>query len=312
MLSFLRTSIRVLAGNLLARIGALIIVALALLALTAPMLTRFHFLRAPYQQDEKGLDEDGLPRPAGGDYLLGTDNLGRDVLARVVYGARVSLSVGIAAMLTATGIGVTVGLLAGFYGGKLDLLLMRFTEMNMTIPAILLAIAFAGLLDVSGRTIHLHPAWLPWHFLDLTMKRGAVSVFLIVGFVCWPGMVRVVRAQVLALKERDFVQADRALGASDGRILLRSILPNLLPTVIVLAVMSTANTILLEAGLGYLGIGVPPPAPTWGSMISEGQSYFVTYPHLVIAPGAAIVLTVLAFNLLGQGLQEMVDPKQRR
>jgi ABC-type dipeptide/oligopeptide/nickel transport system permease subunit len=124
-------------------------------------------------------------------------------------------------------------------------------------------------------------------------------------------MVRVVRAQVLALKERDFVQADRALGASDPRILLRSILPNLLPTVIVLSVMSVANTILLEAGLGYLGVGVPPPAPSWGSMISEGQPYFITYPHLVIVPGAAIVLTVLAFNLLGQGLQEIVDPKHR-
>jgi len=311
-LRLFRTISRTLVTHRLAGAGALIIVIFVVLALGAPTLTRFHVLPAPEQQDEKGLDGDGLPLPVGGSHWLGTDNLGRDVLARVVYGARVSLSVGIAAMLAATVIGVAVGLLAGFYGGTLDLLLMRFTEMNMTIPAILLAIAFAGLLDVNGRTIHLHPAWLPWHFLDFNMKRGAMSVFLIVGFVCWPGMVRVVRAQVLALKERDFVQADRALGASDGRILWRSILPNLLPTVIVLAVMSTANTILLEAGLGYLGIGVPPPAPTWGSMISEGQPYFITYPHLVIVPGAAIVLTVLAFNLLGQGLQEIVDPKQRR
>jgi ABC-type dipeptide/oligopeptide/nickel transport system permease subunit len=311
-ISHLRTGLWALAGNRLARIGAIIIVASALLALAAPMLTQLHLLRGPDQQEEKGLDEDGLPLPAGGAHLLGTDNLGRDVLTRVVYGARVSLSVGIAAMLTATMIGVTVGLLAGYYGGRLDLVLMRFTEMNMCIPAILLAIAFAGLLDVSGRTLHLHPAWLHWSFLDFTLKRGAVSVFLIIGLVCWPGMVRVVRAQVLALKEREFVQAARSLGASDGRIVLRTILPNLLPTVIVLAVMSTANTILLEAGLGYLGIGVPPPAPTWGSMISEGQAYFISCPHLVIVPGVAIVVTVLAFNLLGQGLQEMVDPKQRQ
>ena len=311
-LNLLRPILRTLASNRLAGIGALIIVVFALLALAAPMLTRLQVLSAPDKQEEKGLDADGLPLPAGSAYLFGTDNLGRDVLSRVVYGARVSLSVGIAAMLTATVIGVAVGLLAGYYGRKPDLVLMRFTEMNMTIPAILLAIAFAGLLDVSGRTIHLHPAWLPWHFMDFTLKRGAVSVFLIVGFVCWPGMVRVVRAQVLALKERDFVQAARSLGASDARILLRSILPNLLPTIIVLAVMSTANTILLEAGLGYLGIGVPPPAPSWGSMLSEGQPYFVTFPHLVIVPGLAIVLTVLAFNLLGQGLQEIVDPKQRR
>jgi peptide/nickel transport system permease protein len=308
----LRTSLRTLVSNPLAGTGALIVVLFVMLALAAPVLARLQVLRPPDQQDEKGLDEDGLPLPVGGAYLLGTDNLGRDVLARVVYGARVSLSVGLAAMLTAAVIGVAVGLLAGFYGGKLDLLLMRFTEMSMTIPAILLAIAFAGLLDVSGRTIHLHPSWLHWSFLDFTLKRGAVSVFLIIGLVCWPGMVRVVRAQVLALKERDFVLAARSLGASDARILLRSILPNLLPTVIVLAVMSTANTILLEAGLGYLGIGVPPPAPTWGSMISEGQPYFITFPHLVIVPGLAIVLTVLAFNLLGQGLQEIVDPKQRR
>jgi peptide/nickel transport system permease protein len=311
-LSWLRTSLRTLVNNRLAAAGALIIVAFVVLALAAPVLTHLQLLHAPDQQDQKGLDQDGLPLPAGGAYLLGTDNLGRDVLSRVVYGARVSLSVGIAAMLTATVIGVAVGLLAGYYGGKLDLLLMRFTEMNMTIPAILLAIAFAGLLDVGGRIVHPLPAWLPWHGLDFTIKRGAVSVFLIIGLVCWPGMVRVVRAQVFALKERDFVQADRALGASDARILLRSILPNLLPTVIVLSVMSVANTILLEAGLGYLGVGVPPPAPTWGSMISEGQPYFITYPHLVIVPGLAIVLTVLAFNLMGQGLQEIVDPKQRR
>jgi ABC-type dipeptide/oligopeptide/nickel transport system permease subunit len=175
-----------------------------------------------------------------------------------------------------------------------------------------LAIAFAGLIDVEGRIIHLHPAGLPWHFLDLTLKRGTVSIFLIIGWVCWPGMVRVIRAQALAVKEQEFVQAARALGASNARILLGCILPNLMPTVIVLAVMSTANTILLEAGLGYLGVGVPPPAATWGSMISDGQPYFATFPHLVIVPGLAIVFTVLAFNLLGQGLQEIIDPKQTR
>jgi peptide/nickel transport system permease protein len=309
---FIKTSIRTLVANRLAAVGALIILVFMLLALAAPLLTRIHVLRSPAEQNEQGLDRDGLPLPTGGPYLLGTDNLGRDVLSRVVYGARVSLSVGIAAMLTATVIGMAVGMLAGFYGGKVDLLLMRFTEINMTVPAILLAIAFAGLLDVSGRTIYLHPASLPWHFLEFTLKRGAVSVFLIVGFVCWPGMVRVVRAQVLALKESEFVLAGRSLGASDVRIIFRTILPNLLPTVIVLAVMSTANTILLEAGLGYLGIGVPPPAPTWGSMIAEGQPYFITYPHMVIVPGMAIVLTVLAFNLLGRGLQEIVNPQKRK
>jgi peptide/nickel transport system permease protein len=296
--------------NRLVRVGAAIVIFLSLLALAAPTLTRLHFLREPNQLNLTGLDKDGMPKPPGGGYLLGTDNLGRDVLSRVIHGARVSLSVGVAAMLVATVTGVAIGLLSGFYGGKLDLALMRFTEMSMTIPAILLAIAFASLIGDKGRVIHLHPAALPWHFLDVTLKRGMVSVFLVIGLVCWPGMVRVVRAQVLGVKEREFVEAARALGASHWRLLWRHILTNILPTVIVLAAMTTANTILLEAGLGYLGIGVPPPAPTWGSMIAEGQPYFATAPHMVIVPGVAIVLTVLAFNLLGQGLQERLNPKQ--
>ncbi|MGA2279350.1 MAG: ABC transporter permease [Verrucomicrobiota bacterium] len=294
----------------LVRVGAAIVVFLALLAVAAPELTRLHILKEPIQQDQKGLDADGMPLPAGGGYLLGTDNLGRDVLSRVTYGARVSLTIGTAAMLLAVCLGLAVGLAAGFYGGKLDLGLMRFTEINLSIPAILLAIAFAGLMD--GRQLHLYPAAWHWHFLDLQLKRGMVSLFLIIGFVCWPGMVRVIRAQVLALREREFVQAARALGASDARIIWRHILPNILPTVIVLAAVNTANTILLEAGLSYLGIGVPPPTPTWGGMIADGQPYFVSAPLIVIAPGVAIVLAVLAFNLIGRGLQETLDPHQTR
>jgi peptide/nickel transport system permease protein len=231
-------------------------------------------------------------------------------MSRVIYGTRVSLVIGTAAMLTAVLIGVAVGLAAGFYGGKLDLGLMRFTDINLSLPAVLLAIAFAGLMD--GKVIHPYPAAWQWHFLDVQLKRGMVSLFLIIGFVCWPGMVRVIRGQVLTLKEREFVLAARALGASNLRIIGRHILPNLLPTVIVLAAMSTANAILLEAGLGYLGIGVPPPTPTWGAMISEGQPYFISAPHIVIAPGVAIVVTVLAFNLMGRGLQETLDPRQKR
>lgn len=293
--------------NRLFQTGAGIILLLTILALAAPLLTRLHVLHEPIQQDQNGLDADGMPRLAGNQYWLGTDNLGRDVLSRVVYGTRVSLTVGTAAMLTAALIGVVIGLLAGYYGGKLDLLLMRLTDINLSIPAILLAIAFAGLMD--GKVLALHPAWLHWSLLDVQLQRGMVSVFLIIGLVSWPGMVRVIRGQVLAIKEREFVQAVRALGASDRSIIFRHILPNVLPTVIVLAAMSTANTILLEAGLGYLGIGVPPPAPSWGSMISDGQAYFISAPAIVIAPGIAIVLTVLGFNLLGQGLQEVLDPQ---
>ncbi|MEY4385848.1 MAG: hypothetical protein RLY20_1131 [Verrucomicrobiota bacterium] len=296
--------------NRLICVGAGLLLLLTSLALSAPLLTRLNLLHEPVAQDQKGVDADGMPRPVGDGYLLGTDNLGRDVLSRVIYGTRVSLTVGTAAMLTAASIGLVIGLLAGFYGGKLDLALMRLTDINLSIPAILLAIAFAGLMD--GKVLKLHPASVDWPWLDLQLERGMVSVFLIIGLVSWPGMVRVIRGQVLAIKEREFVQAARALGASDRRIIFRHILPNVLPTVIVLAAMSTANTILLEAGLGYLGIGVPPPAPSWGSMIADGQTYFMLAPANVIAPGSAIVLTVLALNLLGQGLQEVLDTEHHR
>jgi ABC-type dipeptide/oligopeptide/nickel transport system permease subunit len=276
-----------------------IIALFAIAAFAAPLLTRAGWLADPARQEVSGLDRDGMPLPPGAGHPLGTDGLGRDILARVVHGARVSLTVGTAAMATATIIGVLVGLCAGFFGGILDLGLMRFTEMCMTIPAILLAIAFAGLLEAA----------LPWHFLDFTLKRGMVTLFLVIGFVSWPGMVRVIRAQVLSLKEQDFVRAAHALGASNPRVIFRYILPHLFPTMIVLSAMNTANAILLEAGLSYLGIGVPAPAPTWGSMISDGQAYFLSAPNLVVAPGVAIVLTVLAFNLIGQGLQETLDSR---
>lgn len=297
--------------NPLIRAGAFVLACLVLVAVAAPWAARIGWLDNPVNQSAKGLDDDGMPRGMGGGHWLGTDNLGRDVLSRVLHGTRVSLTVGVAAMLTATIIGLIVGILSGYAGRWVDTLLMRFTDMNMTLPAVLLAVAFAGVLD-GERVIHLHPSGLAWHWLDIEMKRGMASLFLIIGFVSWPGMVRVIRAQVLSIKEREFVLAARALGASDLRIIFKHILPNVLPTVIVLAAMTTAGTILLEAGLGYLGIGVPPPAPTWGSMINDGQPYFITAPHLVIVPGVAIVVTVLAFNLLGQGLQEVIDPRRRR
>jgi len=306
----LKPLLRALVANRLFLCGGGTVALFALLALAAPALSHGHLLRPPFEQDQKALDADGMPLGPDRNYLLGTDNLGRDVLARVVHGARVSLTVGTAAMLIATVMGVIVGVLAGYFGGRLDMGLMRFTEMMMTIPPILLAIALAGLMD--GKVIHLHPASLKWHFLDIQLQRGMVSLFLVIGFVAWPGMVRVIRGQVLALKEREFIQASRVLGASNRRVIFRHIMPNLLPIIIVLAAMSTANTILLEAGLGYLGIGVPPPAPSWGAMISDGQAYFVLSPHMVIVPGIAICLTVLAFNLLGQGLQDVLDVHQKR
>jgi ABC-type dipeptide/oligopeptide/nickel transport system permease subunit len=296
-----------LARNRLFLCGAFVVLAFSLLALSAPALTQAGLLRNPLEQFEQGLDEDAMPLGPSRQFVAGTDDLGRDLLARVIHGARISLGVGIAAMLTATIIGTLVGLLAGFYGGKVDLALMRITEVNLTIPALLLAIAFAGLMK-DGRVLHLHPANVDWHSLDIVLRPGAGSVFILIGLVSWPGMVRVIRAQTLAVKEREFIAASRVLGASNSRLILRHMLPNILPTIIVIAMMTTANTIVLEAGLGYLGVGVPPPAPTWGAMIGDAQTYFAAAPHMVVVPGLALVLTVVGFNLLGQGLQEVLNP----
>ena len=306
----LPAGIRNCLNNRLVAAGAFILALLALAALAAPFLAEHRFLANPLTQFKTGLTIDGMPLPPSREFLLGTDTLGRDILSRLIFGARVSLLVGTAAMLTAAAIGVTVGVVAGFFGGWVDTILMRGTEVMMAIPSLLLAIAFAGFMD--GKVVHFHPSALPWHFPDLKLQQGIVSIFLVIGLLSWTGIVRVVRAEVLTLKEREFVQAARILGASNLRIILRHILPNVLPTIIILAVMSTAATILLEVGLAYLGIGAKPlPTPSWGSMIAEGQPYFIGSPHIVVAPGVAIVLTVLSFNLLGQGLQEVFDPLRK-
>lgn len=286
--------------------GGGMVFGLALLALLAPILTDAGALRDPLQQFSEGLDPNGLPLAPNGAFPLGTDNLGRDMLSRVVYGARISLTVGGVAMLTAVALGVVIGVLAGYFGSWTNTVLMRGTDIMMTVPGLLLAIAFAGLMD--GRIVHLHPTALEWHGLDITLKRGLVSVFLVIGVVSWTWIARIVRGQTLTIKSRDFISAAVAIGCSHARIISRHVLPNILPTIIVLASLSTANTVLLDAGLSYLGVGVPPPTPSWGTMIADGQPYFIVSPHLTIVPGVAIVLAVVGFNLLGQGLQDVLDP----
>ena len=236
--------------------------------------------------------------------------------SRVLYGSQISLTVGVAAVLIAVLIGVAIGLYAGYYGGWVDVVLMRFTDVMMAVPALLLAMAMAGLIQ-QARTIQLVNLKTEGDFIfqlgiGFRLQRGLLSILFVIGVVSWTGIARVVRGQVLALKERAFVEAARAIGCSHTRILWRHILPNVLPAIIVLSAMSTAGAIALEAGLGYLGVGVPSPAPSWGTMISDGQPYFTVAPSLVLAPGIAIVLAVLGFNLLGQGLQDVLDPYHKR
>jgi len=238
-----------------------------------------------------GLNDLGEPHPPGGGFWLGADTLGRDVWTRVLYGTFISLTVAVVAMITATCIGVTVGLLGGYFGGWVDAVLTQITEIVLSLPTILLAISLYVVLPgetYSGRLFKL---------------------LLAIALVTWTGIARAVRGQVLSLKQQEYIEAARALGVSHSRILTRHLLPNVLPTVIVLATLATAGNILLEAGLSYLGLGVDPSAASWGGMIAEGQAYILSAPWIILSAGAALVLAVAGFNLLGQALQEVLEPR---
>ncbi len=265
----------------LAAIGGVMIAVLAFVAVCAPWLSPFDPLKAV-------ADSLGDPFPPGGPYLLGTDELGRDVLSRLLHGAQISLIVAVVATSLTLVIGVTVGLVSGFLGGWVDTVLMRLTDVVLAFPALLLAIALAALF-----------------------RPGLRSILVVIGLVSWTGVARTVRGEVLSLRERDFVGAARALGATPIRVMTRHVLPNVLPTIVVMGALSTSNTILLDAGLSYLGLGVPVPIPSWGRMISESQTYYRLAPWLMISPGLAIVYAVVAFNFFGYGLLAIIGRQER-
>jgi peptide/nickel transport system permease protein len=252
-------------------LGALMVISLAIAAVFAPLL-------APHDPIGAVAASFGDPEAPSRTFLLGTDQLGRDVLSRIIFGAQISLTVGVAAMLVTMTIGVAIGLVAGFFGGAVDFVLMRFTDIMLTLPALLLAMAFVAVL-----------------------RPSLLSILLVIGLVSWTGVARVVRAETLSMVQRDFVLAARALGASPGRLIVRHVFPNVMPIIVVMAVLGTSGTLLLDAGLSFLGLGVPPPTPSWGRMIEEATSYFRTAPWLALFPGIAIFYAVLAFNLLGYG-----------
>jgi len=273
----------------LALVGAAIALALVVVAIAAPLLAPYD----PAEQFDDGLTLQGLPVPStlpeSGRFVLGTDANGRDLLSRILYGARVSLTVGVLANLLAVSIGTLIGATAGYVGGWVEVVLMRFTEIMMAFPTLLLAIALVAILRPS--------LWI---------------IIFVIGAVYWTWIARVIYGQVLALRRREFVEAARCVGARDGRIIMRHILPHLVPTVIVWGSLGIATNVMLEASLSYLGIGVQPPTPSWGGMIQQGQQFYRTAPWLVIYPGLAIMLTVFAFNLLGDGLRDALDPVQRK
>ncbi len=225
--------------------------------------------------------------PASREHALGTDETGRDVLSRLVFGARTSLAVGLAAMVVAVSVGTTLGALSGFYGGLPETAIMRLTDGMLTVPTFFLALL---VLAVFGSSL--------------------VNVILVIGLTGWMVVARVVRAEVLRTLPQEFVMASRALGASEARVLARHLLPQALPSVIVAATLGVAYAVLTESALSYLGLGVQPPMPTWGNMLTGAQHYVWKSPVLALYPGAAIMLTVLSYNALGDALSDTFDPRQ--
>jgi len=273
-LGSLRRSRRFLAA------GLVLVGMLGVAAVLAPWLTG-------YDPDAIVVPSYHGPLPPGGGHVLGTDTLGRDVWSRLAYGARTSLFVGALAMGISLAIGTVAGLVAGYFGGLVDATLMWIVDLVLTMPSLLLLIVLATVLPPSILTIPL-----------------------VIGIIGWTTFARTVRGEVLSLRERDYVLAARALGASHARIMLRHLLPGVVPGVIVLAALGMSGAIVVDAGLSYLGLGVPLPTPSWGRMVSDAQTYIAVAPWLVVCPGIAIAVAVVGFNLIGYGLIDVMGRRR--
>lgn len=280
-------------------LGAFLVGAFVLCALFAPVLSSW-FGYDPYEQVAPRTVTP--PTPPDRDNLLGTDGLGRDLLSRLVHGARISLEVGVVAEVIALFIGTALGAFAGYAGGRVDAFLMRGTDLVLAFPGPLLALAIiAAVPEPESAPILRH---LPHPSVGI--------VFLVLGCLGWAPVARLVRAEFLRLRELEFAQAAQALGASGTRVVLRHLLPGALRPLIVVGTLGVGGNILMEAWLSFLGVGARPPLPSWGTMVTEGQAYFLAKPWVCVAPGAAIVLVVLGFNLLGDGIGDRLDPKRGR
>lgn len=266
--------------NKLALVGLIIVLILVIVAVFAPFL-------APHNPNEQSLDQ-VLKRPCI-NYPFGTDEFGRCILSRIIFGTRVSLEIGVAVATVSAITGVVLGLVAGFYGGVIDEIIMRGVDVFLAFPGLVFALVVAGLLG-----------------------PGMFNVILALALVGWMGYARVVRGVVLAEKEKEFVETARALGASNFYIMYHHLLPNVITPVIIMISIGIGYAILAAAGLSFLGVGVQPPTPVWGSMLSYGKDYLQTAPHLTILPGVAIMITVLAFNFLGDGLRDLLDPRLKK
>lgn len=263
--------------NRLAVIGAVTVLLLITVSLFAPFV-------APY--DPTAINVHDVLSPPSKTHLLGTDELGRDVFSRIIWGSRVSLKVGFVAVGIAIIIGIFIGAIAGFYGGKIDAILMRFVDIMLAFPTFFLILAVIAILEPSIFTI-----------------------MVVIGITSWMDVARLVRAEFLTLKERDFVGAARAVGVTDARLIFRHILPNALSPVFVAATFGVAGAILIESGLSFLGLGVQPPDPSWGNILTAGKDNIEVAWWLSLYPGLAILITVLSYNLVGEGLRDALDPR---
>ena len=276
-----RRALRTFLRNRLAVLGLIMLIAIVVCATFAEQIAPYDPLVMDFAHMFSGPGEDG--------HLLGTDNFGRDILSRLIYGSRISLTVGLVVVSIAAVLGTTLGLLSGFYGGIIDTLVMRLVEIFYSFPFLILAVA---VMSVLGPSIY--------------------NVMLVLGLVNWPIYARLVRSQVLTLREQPMVEAARAIGAGDSRIMFRHILPNCMSSLTVTAAMSMASAILATAALGFLGLGVQPPTPEWGMMLNEGKDFLRSAPHMITYPGIAIMLVVLALNFIGDGLRDALDPHLHR
>jgi len=291
---------RRLRDDRVAMAALIFIVLLVLVAIAAPLIVKLVGARPPNEQGTQYLDLFGTPTGPSSKNIFGVDELGRDVFSRVLYGARVSLEVAVVATGIAVVIGVVVGMIAGYYRGWADTALSRIMDVVLAFPILLLAIGLASACSL-GRGC-----------LGGLIKPGLPVLIIVIALASWPYIGRIIRGQVLSLREKEFIEASRSLGASNTRIIFREVLPNLVAPIIVYTTLILPTNVLFEAALSFLGVGVQPPTSSWGQMIASAVPIFDSAWWYMVFPGVALVLTVLAFNLVGDGLQDALNPRSDR
>ena len=276
--SLTRDAMRRLRKNRLAMAGFVVVVFLAVVAIFADVLAPYSYTKVNFGRLNEGPSRD---------YFFGTDQIGRDLFSRMIYGARVSMLVGLGAQFIVVAIGVPIGALSGYLGGRTDLLLTRFIDVMYAFPRLLFVILVMSMLGA-----------------------GLMNIFIAIGLTGWVGIARQTRAQVLAIKEKEYIDGARALGAGFTRVLARHVLPNALTPIVVAVTFGIPEAIFTEAALSFIGVGINPPTPSWGQMVGEGQQYLRSYWHLCVFPSIAIAVTMLAFTFFGDGVRDALDPKQ--